>query len=193
MNRPIVPYIMVRITIKIKIQIIRISNTVSTARRSRGSRFGAKFDGDGVMIKPSKEREEAIRRVRDDKEKRYIANAWPYRPSGGERGGGGDLDSDDWQVQRGRSSGGRGNGRGHGRTSERLCNNDKHGKNTKNLNLNSGATLGSTAARKSNSFGDSASIATALRHGIRTKQGLWLEKIIQSKVGQPTPLQITQV
>jgi hypothetical protein len=74
------------------------------------ARFGAKFDGDGIMIKPSKEREEAIRRVRDDKEKRYIAKARPYLPSGGERGGGGDLDSDDWQVQRGRSSGGRGSG-----------------------------------------------------------------------------------
>jgi hypothetical protein len=120
------------------------------------ARFGAKFDGDGVMIKPSKEREEAIRRVREDKEMRFIANARPHRPSGGERGGGGDLESDDWQVQRGRS-----NGRGRGRTSERQENNKKHGKNNKNQNLNSGATLGSTAARKSNSFGDSAPIATA--------------------------------
>jgi hypothetical protein len=132
------------------------------------ARFGAKFDRDGVMIKPSKEREEAIRRVREDKEKRFIANARPHRPSGGERGGGGDLDSDDWQVQRGRSNG-RGNGRGRGRTSERLDTNNKHGKNTKNLNLNSGATLGSTAARKSNSFGDSASTATAARETNETR------------------------
>jgi hypothetical protein len=115
------------------------------------SRFGAKFDWDayGVMIKPSKEREEAIRRVRDDKEKRYIADARPHRPSGGERGGGGDLDSDDWQQQRGRGNrdGGRGSGRGRGRNSDRSANNDKYGKNfTSKLINNSGATLGTACS-----------------------------------------------
>jgi hypothetical protein len=38
-------------------------------------RVGAKFDGDGVLIKPSKEREEAIRRALDDKERRFITEA----------------------------------------------------------------------------------------------------------------------
>jgi hypothetical protein len=140
------------------------------------SRFGAKFDGDGVMIKPSKEREEAIRRVRDDKEKRFIAEARPHRPSGGERGGGGDLDFENWQQQCGRNNrdGGRGSGRGRGRNMDRTGNDDKNSKNftIKHLNSNSGATMGAAAARKSNSFGDSASTTNAAQGREKTNRPL---------------------
>jgi hypothetical protein len=66
------------------------------ARIDAEPRFSAKFDGDGVLIEASAEREAANRRARIDKEKRYIAEARPHKArSGG--GGGGDLDND-WQI-----------------------------------------------------------------------------------------------
>jgi hypothetical protein len=50
-------------------------------------RFRARFDQDGVLIKASSEREEANRLARLDKERRFIADASPHRPNGGQRGG----------------------------------------------------------------------------------------------------------
>jgi hypothetical protein len=96
-------------------------------------RFRAKFDKDGVLIKASGEREEANRLARLDKERRFIAEARPHRPNGGQRGGGGDID---WQKQRSR------NNRPEGRPND-----------GKKLNFNNrmhpGATQGSNAARNS--------------------------------------------
>jgi hypothetical protein len=124
-------------------------------------RVGLKIDADGKLVKPSREREEAIRRAQEDKERRFIAAARPHRPSGGERGGGGGLDSS-WLQQRSRNNRdeGRNNrveGRDRGRTTERT------GKNSfiKHKNTNPGAVNEAAAARKSNSFGDTASTSGA--------------------------------
>jgi hypothetical protein len=120
------------------------------ARFDAEPRFNAKFDADGVIIEPSAEREAANRRARIDKEKRYIAQARPHKArSGG--GGGGDLDND-WQQNRGRST-------GRGKRSEgnsRSTREDKIGKKSLNTNskTNSGATNESAAARGSNTPGD---------------------------------------
>jgi hypothetical protein len=110
------------------------------ARIDAEPRFSAKFDGDGVLIEASAEREAANCRARIDKEKRYIAEARPHKArSGG--GGGGHLDND-WQTQRGRSTG-RGRGRNEGNRTE-----DRNGKNLKfkHLKPNSGATNEASAA-----------------------------------------------
>jgi hypothetical protein len=127
-------------------------------------RVGLKIDVDGNLVKPSREREEAIRRAQEDKERRFIAAARPHRPSGGERGGGGGLDSS-WLQQRSRNNRDDGrnnrddgrNNRDRGRTTERT------GKNNfiKHKNSNPGAVNEAAAARKSNSFGDSASTSGA--------------------------------
>jgi hypothetical protein len=88
-------------------------------------RFSAKFDGDGVLIEASAEREAANRRARID---------------------------NDWQIQRGRSNG-RGQGRNANDGNSR--NEDRNGKNHKfkHLKPNSGATNEEAAARGSNSLG----------------------------------------
>jgi hypothetical protein len=105
-------------------------------------RFRARFDKDGVLIKASSEREEANRLARLDKERRFIAEARPHRPNGGQRGGGGDLD--DWQKQRSRNNRPDGRGRSEGRT------NDGYGKKFNfNNKMHPGATQGSNAARNS--------------------------------------------
>jgi hypothetical protein len=111
-------------------------------------RVGLKIDVDGNL----------------DKERRFIAAARPHRPSGGERGGGGGLDSS-WLQQRSRNNRDDGrnnrddgrNNRDRGRTTERT------GKNNfiKHKNSNPGAVNEAAAARKSNSFGDSASTSGA--------------------------------
>jgi hypothetical protein len=132
------------------------------ARIDAEPRFSAKFDGDGVLIEASAEREAANRRARIDKEKRYIAEARPHKArSGG--GGGGDLDND-WQTQRGRSTG-RGRGRNEGNRTE-----DRNGKNLKfkHLKPNSGATNEAAAARGSNSLGDTAPPTAVAQNGAKT-------------------------
>jgi hypothetical protein len=119
------------------------------ARFDAEPRFSAKFDADGAIIEPSAEREAANRRARIDKEKRYIAQARPHKArSGG--GGGGDLDND-WQQNRGRST-----GRGKRNEGNRTTREEKNGKKLyiTNSKTNSGATNESAAARGSNSLGD---------------------------------------
>jgi hypothetical protein len=104
-------------------------------------RFRARFDKDGVLIKASSEREEANRLARLDKERRFIAEARPHRPNGGQRGGGGDID---WQKQRSRNNRPEGRGRSEGRP------NDGYGKKSNfNNRMHPGATQGSNAARNS--------------------------------------------
>jgi hypothetical protein len=105
-------------------------------------RFRARFDQDGVLIKASSEREEANRLAHLDKERRFIADARPHRPNGGQRGGGGGLD--DWQQQRSRNN--RPDGRGHSKGRPNDGYGKKHNFNNK---MHPGATQGSNAARNS--------------------------------------------
>jgi hypothetical protein len=147
-------------------------------------RFSAKFDGDGVLIEASAEREAANRRARIDKEKRYIAEARPHKArSGG--GGGGDLDNN-WQTQRGRSTG-RGRGRNEGNS---FRTKDRNGKNLKfkHLKPNSGATNeAAAAARGSNSLGDTAPPTAVAQNGAKTTRPMARNTLEQEGSAPPAP------
>jgi hypothetical protein len=151
------------------------------ARIDAEPRFSAKFDGDGVLIEASAEREAANRRARIDKEKRYIAEARPHKArSGG--GGGGDLD--DWQTQRGRST-----GRGRGRNDGNSRIEDRNGKNLKikHLKPNSGATNEAAAAKGSNSLGDTAPPTAVAQNGAKTTRPMARNNLEQGGSAPPAP------
>jgi hypothetical protein len=119
----------------------------SEAGQGAEPRFSGKFDGNGVLIEASAEREAANMRARIDKEKRYIAEARPHKArSGG--GGGGDIKGNDWQIQRGRTNGrgNAGNRREDQPTGKKLT--------FKASKTYFGATDEGAASRGSNSHGD---------------------------------------